>query len=442
MRRILVAALIVCGTGLVFGQADSSASNAQTAPASAPAAGVGAPETLAPDSTNAAAGTTAPAADTQAPAPDAAAPAPDATAPAPDATAPAPDATAPAPDATAPAPDATAPAPGATAPAPDAAAPAADATAPAPDATAPAAAPAQADALAEVERLSAKLEEANAAIDGLKAESDDLRAKLRDAEEKAKASEALSEASDAQRKAAEASAARADAAEAESASLRSRSAELETRIKALEAERDALSAKLASFGGLKIDPSRYPELLRSGFDGSKARLGSWKLSGGVLAQTDSRQFFSRLTFPLLQSAKPVLYSFETRTGKKGWVGTGIHFFAEGVKKPKGYGEGTSLLVWLTRDAKVRGNDGTYLQVYRFDYDVNMERVLDAKVGDRLDGWNRIEVLYEPDDEFIVIAVNGSVRAAYRTYFGIGTGVTMSLRSLGAGVQFRNLEVRR
>jgi hypothetical protein len=59
-----------------------------------------------------------------------------------------------------------------------------------------------------------------------------------------------------------------------------------------------------------------------------------------------------------------------------------------VKKSKGFGEGKSLLVWLTRDAKVRGNNGSYLQVYRSDSDVSMERVLDAKIKEKLEGWNR------------------------------------------------------
>jgi hypothetical protein len=182
--------------------------------------------------------------------------------------------------------------------------------------------------------------------------------------------------------------------------------------------------------------------VRSGFDGYKVRIGTWKITGGILSQTDKKQYFSRITFPLVQSAKPFLYSFEMKAGANGWVGAGIHLFADSVKKTKGFGEGKSLLVWLTRDAKVRGNDGTYLQVYRSDSDVSMERVLDAKIKEKLDGWNRVDVLYEPANEFIVIAVNGTVRAAYRTYFGIGSGVTMSLRTLGNGVAFRNLEVRR
>ena len=321
----------------------------------------------------------------------------------------------------------------------------------------------EADILAEITSLSAKLEEANGVIDELRTESYNLKDQAQAAEAQAKAArdeadaanqnaaaaekkvaaaQAIADAADAQRKAAEDAAARADALAADAEKLKARVAELETKISTLESGRDALYGKLASFGTLRIDPNSFPELLRSGFADGKIRLGKWKLGDGVLSQADRNQYFSRLTFPLVQSAKPVLYSFETETGAKGWVGTGIHFFADDVKKSRGFGEGKSLLVWLTRDAKMRGNDGSYLQVYRSDSDVSMERVLDAKIKEKLDGWNRVDVLYEPANEFIVIAVNGTIRAAYRTYFGIGAGVTMSLRTLGEGVRFRNLEVRR
>jgi hypothetical protein len=327
--------------------------------------------------------------------------------------------------------------------APAASAPAASSTAETPPAAEPAApSKTEADNLAEIASLSAKLEEANGIIDQLRTESLDLKNKEQEAERQVAAAQAMAEASDAERKADEAAASHADELAAEAEKLRARESELESKIATLESGRDQLYGKLASFGTMRIDPTSFPEILRTGFSDSKVRLGTWTLSGDVLSQTNANQYFSRLTFPLVQSSKPVLYTFETRTGGKGWVGTGIHLFADDVKKSKGFGEGKSLLVWLTRDAKVRGNSGTYLQVYRSDSDVSMERVLDAKIKERLDGWNRIDVLYEPANEFIVIAVNGTVRAAYRTYFGIGTGATISLRTLGEGVQFRNLEVRR
>jgi hypothetical protein len=171
-------------------------------------------------------------------------------------------------------------------------------------------------------------------------------------------------------------------------------------------------------------------------------VGSWKIDGELASQLDPAQYFSRLTFPAVQTRKPTLYSFEVRTGDKGWVGAGLHFFADAVKKPRGYGEGKSLLVWLTRDVKMRGGPETYLQIYRSDDDVNMGRVLDARLQEGLGRWNKVEVLYDPQAEFVVVAVNDVVRAAYRTFFGIGSGVTVSLRTLGAGVSFRNFEVRR
>ncbi len=452
-------------------------SEAPTASAQAAAAPAAAPEAPAPNPQPEAAGSEtsvpspeAPAAGSEAPAPS---PQPEATSP--EISAPSEEAPAPSPEPAAASPQTPAATSESAAPSPTVPSTTSEPAAPSPEA--PAASPetpatssgaeekprSEADILAEITRLSAKLEEANGVIDELRTESYDLKNQAQDAEARAKAArdeadkadqnaaasekkaaaaQAIADAADEQRKEAEAAAAKADALAADAERLKARVAELEAKIATLESGRDALYGKLASFGTLRIDPDSFPELLRSGFADGKTRLGTWKLAGSVLSQVDKNQYFSRLTFPLVQSAKPVLYSFETMTGSRGWVGTGIHLFAEGVKKPKGFGEGKSLLVWLTRDSKVRGNDGSYLQVYRSDSDVSMERVLDAKIKEKLDGWNRIDVLYEPANEFIVLAVNGTIRAAYRTYFGIGAGVTMSLRTLGAGVQFRNFEVRR
>ena len=449
--------------------AESSDAPAETtaAPAEATAAPAEATEMPAETAAAPAETTAAPAEATETPAETTAAPAEATETPAETTAAPAEATETPAETTAAPAEATAAPAETTAAPAEATAAPAETTAAPAE--AVPAISASEAESLAEIARLSAKLEESNALIDGLKKEAEELQAKARLAEDKAKAAEAISEASDAQLKVAEAAAAKsdADASEAKAAAAkadasaaeakanaakadanaaeaewyRKNAAELQAKILSLETGRDELYGKLSSFGSLRLEAASYPTVLRSGFDGSKPRLGTWKQSAGILSQTDARQYFSRLTFPLVQSSKPILYSFETKTGAKGWVGTGIHLFTEGVKKTKGYGEGKSLLVWLTRDLKLRGNDGTYLQVYRSNGDVSMERVLDAKIKERLDSWNRIEVLYEPSEEFLVIAVNGSVRAAYRTFFGIGTGATMSLRTLGGGVQFRNLEVR-
>jgi len=375
----------------------------------------------------------------------------------------APDATAPT-AATTPTSDATSP----TAAAPNATAPAAatpdTTTATTPEAApattsgaAPGAAPApaasqeagSADLLAEVERLGAKLEEANSVIDELRAQANDLRDKADASDAAAKAAQAQAAASDQAAKAAEEKAqaladkaAQADQLSAQAADLRAKAADLEAKIAELEKEKEGITNKMLSFGNLKLDKADYPQVILSGFSGAEKRMGSWSIDGAQASQTDSRQFFSRLTFPVVQSSTPTLYSFDVRAGSAGWVGAGLHFFAASIKKPHGYGEGKSLLVWLTRDQKVRGGPQTYLQLYRSDDDVNMERVLDALIKEGIVSWHHLDVLYDPSSEFVVVAIDGSVRAAYRTFFGIGAGVSVSLRTLGAGVAFKNFEVRR
>ncbi|HOZ71856.1 MAG TPA: hypothetical protein PK179_05025, partial [Spirochaetales bacterium] len=187
--------------------------------------------------------------------------------------------------------------------------------------------------------------------------------------------------------------------------------------------------------GWAIDSSRFTRSLRSGFDGSAARMGAWKLAGQVASQTDPKQYFSRLEMPLAQGQAATLYRFKARSTGDGWVGVGLHLYVEDVKKRHGYGEGRSLLVWFTRDRAARGDDATYLQLYRSDDDVVMERMFDAELSDGIEAWRTVEVLYDPAAEFIAVSVDGVLRIVYKTFFGRDSGATVSLRTLGAGGSF-------
>ncbi len=187
--------------------------------------------------------------------------------------------------------------------------------------------------------------------------------------------------------------------------------------------------------GWAIDSSRFTRSLRSGFDGSVARMGAWKLAGQVASQTDPKQYFSRLEMPLAQGQAATLYRFKARSTGDGWVGVGLHLYVEDVKKRHGYGEGRSLLVWFTRDRAARGDDATYLQLYRSDDDVVMERMFDAELSDGIEAWRTVEVLYDPAAEFIAVSVDGVLRIVYKTFFGRDSGATVSLRTLGAGGSF-------
>lgn len=285
------------------------------------------------------------------------------------------------------------------------------------------------EALARIAELEDELAQLRAERDAMEEESLAILDEIARLTEAAEASESARQVAEAE------SALRA----AEIVALEAQVEELETRIAGLEAARGAAGSSVA--GSFDLDRSVFTETLKSGFSGARPLMGTWALSSSTVAQTDPRQYFSRLSLALAQDRKPVLYAFSVKAGAEGWVGAGLHFFVSGVRSERGYGEGKSLLFWLTRDPKARGSSATWLQLYRSDDDVNMERVLDAKLETGIAEWRRVEILYDPVAEFVAVAVDGQVKAAYRTFFGFGSGVSVSLRTLGAGVSFKDFSAK-
>ncbi len=197
----------------------------------------------------------------------------------------------------------------------------------------------------------------------------------------------------------------------------------------------ASKATSGYLSGWELDTSKFTKKLRDGFGDSSARMGSWKIVGAMASQADSSQYFSRLELPLAQGKAPMLYRFKARSTGKGWIGLGLHLYVEDVLKKRGYGEGKSLLVWFTRDSDARGDDATYLQLYRSDNDVVMERMFDAELADGIESWRLVEVVYDPGAEYIAVSVDGVLRIVYKTFFGRDAGATAALRTLGGGVSF-------
>jgi hypothetical protein len=217
----------------------------------------------------------------------------------------------------------------------------------------------------------------------------------------------------------------------------------EEALSAAKAAGTVVSGELgkdAYLSGWKLDSSKFTKKMRDGFDGSSARLGAWKISGTTASQSDASQYFSRLEMPVAQSKSTMLYRFKARSTGKGWVGLGLHLFVEDVKKKRGYGEGKSLLVWFTRDKAARGDEATYIQLYRSDDDVMMERMFDAELSDGLDAWKLVEIVYDPRAEYIAVSVDGVLRIVYKTFFGRDSGATVSLRTLGGGGSFSEFSV--
>ncbi|MFZ4617967.1 MAG: hypothetical protein ACOYM2_17440 [Rectinemataceae bacterium] len=213
------------------------------------------------------------------------------------------------------------------------------------------------------------------------------------------------------------------------------------RLALLAAERDRLVVSLGAERSGILDPAGWPVTVLSGFTTAKPKLGTWKLGSAQAEQTNSKEFFSRLEFPLVQKHKSYLYRFSMKSIGKGWVGLGLHFFASDVKSRKGYGEGRSLLVWFTRDPAMRKSDATWLQLYRSDNDVMMEKVVDAKIQEAIGSRLDVGISYDPESGYMTVAVNGKIALRYRAWFGIDEGVGVALRTLGAGGSFGDFEVR-
>jgi len=191
---------------------------------------------------------------------------------------------------------------------------------------------------------------------------------------------------------------------------------------------------------VRMMEARLSRRLATGFSTGEPDTGAWSVRSGAAVQTDADAYFAKLSMPVQQSDDPVLYSFRVRSLDDGWVGVGLHLFVEDVAARRGYGMGSSLLVWLTRDPDERKTPTTYLQLYRSDDDVSMARVLDAAIPEAVDAFLTVDVLYEPQSQYITIAVDGTDRVRYRTWFGIDSGVEVALRSLGRA-EFRDFSVQ-
>ncbi len=214
----------------------------------------------------------------------------------------------------------------------------------------------------------------------------------------------------------------------------------ELRRETLELENTILQ-QILSNGLVALMRERMTDTVRSGFAGSEPDLGDWSVTGSRAVQADSDAFFAKLAVPAVQSDKPVLYSFRVRTlDPEGWVGVGLHFFVSDVDKRRGYGMGKSLLVWLTRDPDVYKTQFTYLQLYRSDDDINMGRVLDSIIEEPISEFLEVEILYEPDNQYLTVAIGGEDKIRYRTWFGIDSGVEVAFRSLGAA-EFTDFRIR-
>ncbi|MBL8968660.1 MAG: hypothetical protein JNG85_16770 [Spirochaetaceae bacterium] len=149
--------------------------------------------------------------------------------------------------------------------------------------------------------------------------------------------------------------------------------------------------------------------LAAGFVAFRRELGDWTIGEENAAQNDPESYFAKLALPL-RIGGSLRYSFSARSTGKGWVGFGIHVLVAKVGTHRGYGEGSSTLVWLSRDPR-GGDPATRLQIYRSRNDVDMSIVDEAATDISALERNRFEIDVDPAAGLLVVRVND--REAYR-----------------------------
>jgi hypothetical protein len=94
---------------------------------------------------------------------------------------------------------------------------------------------------------------------------------------------------------------------------------------------------------------------------------------GKLSQVDTRENMAMIVVPAYQSGK-VLYEFDVeyiRGGEDDYAGFGFHFCVNNPSSSRSWGNGKSMLWWVTWDPKAYGSPGGFMQIYESKSNSNM-----------------------------------------------------------------------
>jgi len=112
-------------------------------------------------------------------------------------------------------------------------------------------------------------------------------------------------------------------------------------------------------------PLLYETFSRTSLAGWVPVSGNWKVMNGRLHQTDAKETMAMITVPVRQSGT-MLYEFDLQYeggGKDDYAGFGIHICVNDPSKVRSWGNGRSILGWVTWDPKAYGYPGAFIQVY-------------------------------------------------------------------------------
>ena len=93
--------------------------------------------------------------------------------------------------------------------------------------------------------------------------------------------------------------------------------------------------------------------------------GNWRVINGRLTQTDVKEKMALITIPVDQSGI-MMYEFDLkyiRGGEDNYAGFGVHICTSNPSMRRSWGNGRSLLGWVTWDPNEYGRPGAFIQVY-------------------------------------------------------------------------------
>ena len=166
-----------------------------------------------------------------------------------------------------------------------------------------------------------------------------------------------------------------------------------------------------------------------GFPDPIRGLGTWEFKGSTIRQVDSTQFFAKVLSPVVQNGQRLRYSFTARSQGSGWVGLGLHILVGQAGTHRGFGEGQSWLVWLTRDPVHFSTNTTRLQIYQSTSDLSLTLVAEAPVSASIFDPNLFVVEMDSVANALAITLNGVQVLRYEVPLGLGKGNLVALRSI-------------
>jgi hypothetical protein len=178
-----------------------------------------------------------------------------------------------------------------------------------------------------------------------------------------------------------------------------------------------------------VELEAAPPPLLEGFEDAFTGRGVWKVAKDTAEQTDPKEYYSKLVAPLGQGAKIYHYEFSARSEGSGLVGFGLHVFVRSAETHEGWGEGRSILVWLTYDTLHYGSEPTRLQIYRSLGNSYMEMIRDLPLPISIFKSHAYSVEVDPDRGDLSVDIDGKTTLSETGIGGLGTGDFVVFRTI-------------